>query len=237
MGELVGFSELGEIEQASKWEEIASSKSTEDLLELGRTAQEGSIRFFFLQCLISSIIAKRRDGGLRVLAREWGLAYNRASEMGRIWREIIKPMIDRGLHPPIELEPEYFHIALRAPEPVEAIIYAQDQKNSSSGFTCAKLKTALKTGMPENIKDCAKCSHFFNLENVKYSVVLPTGKSTEIEGGLMLCDKFGVLRPLGNFNLQEKAASCNIFQDRYSLGTTSREPLETTNTSSEGSSM
>jgi len=236
--EVEGYSGLGQIEEVNQWEEIAQTKPTEDLIEVGRTAQEGSMKFYFLQCMIANTVAKRRDGGLKVLAREWGLAYTRSSEMARVWRDIVRPMLDKGLHPPIELEPEYFHIALRASEPVEAIIYAQDQKNSNSGFTCAKLKAALKTGMPDNIKECPKCKHFLFLDQAKYTITAPTGKKTEIEGSLMLCDIFGALRPLGNFNLQEKATGCRVYSDRnQSLGMTSIDPLETTNTSSEGSSM
>lgn len=194
--------------------------------------------------MIASTVAKRRDGGLRLLAREWGVAYTRASEMARIWREILKPMLDRGLQPPIELEQEYFHVALRSPEPIEAIAYAQDQKNQNSGFTCAKLKSALKTGMPDNIKNCSKCSHYFYMEDVEYTIDVG-GKKTKIKGNLVMCRVFGVLRPLGNFNLQERAAECGIFADReramlqenQSLGTTSKDPLVTTITSSDGSSI
>lgn len=200
-------------ERALDWKEELENKSDEELIEDGREIHEEALSLFMRQCLICSIMAERHEGGLRILSREWGLSYGRVSEMSRIWNKIMEPILERKEEVPLQLEPEYFHIALRASEPVEAIAYAEEQKGADASFTCSKLKQALEHGMPTNINNCRRCVHYEAISGIILEIGIQSQKFSA-PGKVEVCTAHEQL--LGatiKKDLTEQAISCEDYDD------------------------
>ncbi len=182
------------------WAETFEQASDEELIERGREIHEEVLSLFVQQCLIAHIIARRHEGGLKILSSEWGVSYHRVSEMGRIWNKLIAPMIEKDEAPPLELEPEYFHAALRSENPEDALEYARTQKSSNSSFSCSRFRQAINYGMPTEIKNCRYCRHWTSINGTQLKVIFAGQEFTTL-GRIDICEE------------HKKILSCSLSED------------------------
>jgi len=192
----------------------------DDLVEIGRGLKTKISEQFMMMCLIANIMASRWDGALKMLAREWGISYTRASEMSSIWSKIYSRMLQRGESPPLELEPEFMFVAVRAPDPVQAISYAADMKAQDKGFGVRQLRFAVgraktTSQFPEFVKSCRDCEHLSFHEEI-VTLVIPEvdseGNTRRVEHQLKArvgrCPFSGILQISTKFDPIATASEC-----------------------------
>ncbi len=205
-------------DQVKEWKEQFEQASDEELIERGREIHEEVLSLFVQQCLIAHIIARRHEGGLKLLASEWGISYHRVSEMGRIWNKIILPMIEKDETPPLELEPEFYHVALRSPDPEKALVYAVEQKSTNSGFSCPKFRNAISQGMPENIKNCRYCAHHTSVNGTTIEIFF-AGQTFTSLGKVEMCEELQkILSCAVSNDMSEMAIDCEAYEQESHRG-------------------
>jgi len=201
--------------------DILPQHETEVLVELGREHYRKANSNWLILCLIANTIAKRWDGSLEWLAEQWGIAYKRLSEMSSIWENIISRMLAGQQIPPSVLEQEFYHTALRATDPVEAIVYAETQKGGNSGFSVADLRHAIqlkeKTGeLPTEIETCFRCKHFTKKTGNVTVIITEEGKEVRktFLGSILACAFDGVVAVSVKYDPRQRAAECSAHEDK-----------------------
>lgn len=192
----------------------------EHLVEIGRDLKAKISENFMIMCLIANIMASRWDGALKMLAREWGISYTRASEMSSIWSKIYSRMLQKGETPPVELEPEFLFAAVRAPDPVQAIEYAADMKAQNKGFGVRQLRFAVRRAketseFPEFVKSCRDCEHLSFHEEIVTLLIPevdadgnPRRTELQLKARVARCPFTGILQITTKFDPIALASDC-----------------------------
>lgn len=135
------------------------SLEQEELISIAAEARVRSTLAFLFACGLVQLLMRL---GLRSrhLGAALKLSDTRVCEMAQIWRRIVLPALSRGVELPLFLSREFYHHALRSPEPLEAVLYAGLMKSRNPGFTCMDFRKATAWGLPVRLRSCLSCKHF-----------------------------------------------------------------------------
>ena len=180
------------------------------LVDYGYMLQEKTYENWLRQACIASILVRRHEGWGPKLAALWGVSKNWVYELSYIWNKIITPMVEQGEHLP-PLPPSFYHEALRAKDPIEAIKQADEAKSMNPSFTVREFRKSLAANREEAnemLESCKSCRFYEVLKDVPFSVIFNGQRIDGLTGTIHACRYGGVLKIEMNFNPTAKASNC-----------------------------